>query len=211
MNILIGYILTYSYIFLILLVTNILLTKFNVSQEITRKLVHIFVGFSWFIMAKYFKTSIHLLIPPLTFIFINYISLKKNLIKPISKQDNFGTVYYAISFTLLAFFSICNPKFLPYYGLGVITMCLADGLAPLISKSCVHKIGKSYKTYGSQFVVLIITFLIAVFFNWHYNLEFNLISYLIISLSSSILEFIGTKGLDNITLPIGIALIASLL
>ena len=211
MNILIGYILTYSYIFLILLVTNILLTKFNVSQEITRKLVHIFVGFSWFIMAKYFKTSIHLLIPPLTFIFINYISLKKNLIKPISKQDNFGTVYYAISFTLLAFFSICNPKFLPYYGLGVITMCLADGLAPLISKSCVHKIGKSYKTYGSQFVVLIITFLIAVFFYWHYNLEFNLISYLIISLSSSILEFIGTKGLDNITLPIGIALIASLL
>ncbi len=213
MKIFIGYILTYSYILLILLVTYLLQTKLNMPEEKTRKIVHIFIGFSWFIMTYYFKTSIHLIIPPLTFIFINYLSYKKGLIKPMERQNNksLGTVFYAISFTILALITYLMPEFLPYYGLGVLTMAIADGLAPFISFNLKFQIGDTKKTYSGTLGVFVLTIIIAVIFNKYYFLDFNFLKYLVLGISAAILELIGHNGYDNLTLPIGLALIAFVL
>ena len=213
MKILIGYILTYLYLAIVLIFTTILNKKFNYKEETTRKLIHILVGFSWFIMVYFFKTSYHLIIPPLTFIFINYISYKTNLIKSMERKrhNTKGTIYYALSFTILALITYLMPKFLPYYGIAVLTMALGDGLAPFLGYKLKLEIGNTKKTYSGSLGVFVISILISIFFNMYFNLGYTFFKYFLIGLSSTILEFIGFKGYDNLTLPLGLALITYLL
>ena len=211
MNIFYGYLATYSYLITILVIISLLKRKGKINENTSRKLIHIFVGFSWPIMVYFFKTSIHLIIPPLTFILINYSSFKKNLIKSMEKKGSKGTIYYALSFSLLAYFAVLNPKFLPSYGIGCLSLSLGDGLAPLFRYRFPNKkIGNTSKTYIGSFTVFIIAILISIIFNMIFILNYHFLDYLVLGLSASVLELIGDKY-DNLTLPIGLSLISYLL
>lgn len=214
MNITIGYITTYLYLILVLFISTILQKKYKLKEETSRKLVHVLVGLSWFIMIYFFSTSWHLVIPPLTFIIINYISYKKDLISSMERTDknSKGTIYFAVSFALLALITVIYPKFLPFYGIGALTMTFGDGLAPFIGvKFNKYHIGKTSKTYSGSLFILITTIIISIIFNHYYFLGFSLLDYIIIGIIASILEFIGFKGTDNLSLPIGVAIISFLL
>ncbi len=214
MKILLGYTLTYSYIIIIIIVTTYLHKKHKIKEKVSRKLIHISVGFSWFIMAYFFKTSYHLIIPPLSFIIINYISYKKDLISSLKniQKKSYGTIFYALSFMILALITYYNPKYLPYYGLSVLTMALADGLAPLIgAKFSTPKILKTNKTYSGSLTIFLITILIIYLFKSYYNLELSFLKIIIISISAVLLELIDYKGSDNLSLPLGTFLISVLL
>lgn len=212
MKIFYGYLATYSYLITILIIFSILHQKEKIKDNTSRKLVHILVGFSWIIMIYFFKTSIHLVIPPLSFMFLNYYSYRKNLIKCMEKKNKSkGAIYYALSFTILAFLTYLNPKFLTPYGIGVLTMTLGDGIAPFLgSKFPKNHIGATTKTYIGSFAIFLIAISLSLIFNNIYMLQFRLIDYIIIGLSASLLELIGDKY-DNLTLPIGLSLISYLL
>lgn len=212
MKIFYGYLATYSYLITILIIFSILHQKKKIKDNTSRKLVHILVGFSWIIMIYFFKTSIHLVIPPLSFMFLNYYSYRKNLIKCMEKKNKSkGAIYYALSFTILAFLTYLNPKFLTAYGIGVLTMTLGDGIAPFLgSKFPKNHIGATTKTYIGSFAIFLIAIILSLIFNNIYMLQFRLIDYIIIGLSASLLELIGDKY-DNLTLPIGLSLISYLL
>lgn len=208
MQILLGYIFTYSYLFIVLVGTNLVQKIFKFDKEISRKIIHILVGLSWFIMVYYFNTSWHLIIPPFTFIIINYISYKKRIFSSMERdnKDSKGTIYYALSFTILASLTVLNKEFLPYYGMGVLSMAIGDGLAPFIGKLSIDKIGKSDKTYAGFLTIFTCTFLIMLMFSNYYLLNYGFIKLWVLSLISSLLELFGGKY-DNLTLPLGIALI----
>ncbi len=213
MSIAIGYIITYLYLVLVLVLTTILQKKFNLKEEISRKLIHILVGLSWFIMIHFFSTSWHLVIPPLTFIIINYISYKKDLISSMERSDkkSKGTIYYAISFSILSLITVLEPEFLPFYGIGALTMTFGDGIAPFIGKKFnKYKIGKTSKTYSGSLFIFLCSITITFFFSKYYAFDLNAIRYLIIGISASILELVGFEGMDNLTLPIGLATITYL-
>lgn len=214
MKILIGYILTYIYLVGVLLIITKLQQKFHLKEETSRKLIHILVGMSWFIMIYFFNTTWHLVIPPLTFIVINYISYKKDLISSMERanKNSKGTIYFAVSFSILSLISVIKPAFLPFYGIGALTMTFGDGLAPFIGeKFNKYHIGKSSKTCSGSFFILITSIIIAFIFSYVYLIDFSIIDYIIIGISASILEFIGYKGTDNLSLPIGVAIISFLL
>lgn len=213
MNILYGYILTFLYIFSILFAVSYLKRVIKVESIVFRKLIHIFVGFSWFIMQYFFKDSYHLLIPPLAFVFFNYLSYKKNLISCMeNNQQSKGTIYYALSFLVLAFITVLNSEFLPFYGLGVLTMALADGIAPFVGfKFSKFKIGNSQKTYVGSLSVIFISLMLILVFNKIYYLELTLLKMIIISFLAGVLEFLDYKHSDNLTLPIGVSVISYLL
>lgn len=214
MSITIGYITTYLYLILVLFISTIFQKKYKLKEETSRKLVHILVGLSWFIMVYFFDTKFHLVIPPLTFIIINYISYKKDLISSMERTDknSKGTIYFAVSFTILALITVIYPKFLPFYGIGAMTMTFGDGLAPFVgAKFNNHHIRNTSKTYSGSLFILITTIIIAMIFNYYYLLGFSLLDYVIIGVLASLLEFIGFKGIDNLSLPIGVAIISFLL
>lgn len=118
MNILLGYLLTYIYVFLILILLGILKSKKRIKEQTSRKLVHILMGFTWLIMVYFFKNSIHMIILPITMVIFNFLSYKFNIMQSMEqeKKDSKGTIYYAISFVVLACLTYYDNNFLPFYG-----------------------------------------------------------------------------------------------
>ena len=81
MNIFLGYLFTYIYVFFILIILGILKSKKIIKEQTSRILVHILMDFTWIIMNYFFKISIHMIILPITMVLFNYISYKFNIMK----------------------------------------------------------------------------------------------------------------------------------
>ena len=209
MNILLGYLLTYIYVFLILILLGILKSKKRIKEQTSRKLVHILMGFTWLIMVYFFKNSIHMIILPIKMVIFNFLSYKFNIMQSMEqeKKDSKGTIYYAISFVVLACLTYYDNNFLPFYGIGIFTMALGDGFAPLIGRKFNKlKIKNTNKTYAGSFTVMIFTVIIIIIFKSIYQLNLNFIEILLLGLISIPLELLNKKGSDNLTLPLGISL-----
>ncbi|MDE5539425.1 MAG: hypothetical protein K2J20_02940 [Bacilli bacterium] len=119
-----------------------------------------------------------------------------------------GTIYYALSFSILSLITYFHPEFLPFYGIGCLTMSLGDGLAPFIgSKFNRYQIGNTHKTFSGSLTIFLTCLLTSLIFNYFYTIGFSLIAYIVISTLATIFELLGGKY-DNLTLPLGTALIS---
>ncbi len=199
-----GYILTYLYLFLVIYISYRLNQHYKISQTYTRKFVHIFVSFVWVIMFYYFKDSFHIMIPPLTFILINYVSYQKNIFKGMEEKESLGTIYYPISIFIMALLTYLHNDYYPYYGIALFCMALGDGIAPIIASKLKSKVLINNKTIFGTLAVMIISIIITIGFNSYFALDFSMIKILLIGTSAAILELIGIKGLDNLSLPLGL-------
>lgn len=204
-----GYIYTYLYIFLVLGISGLLYKKGNGTY--TRKIIHIGVSFFYIIFYKYFGTSIHIIVPPITFIILNYISYKKGTFKSMEEEKSPGTVYYAVSSLIMAVITYFYPNFYPYFGIGLFIMAFGDGLAPVVGKNIKSINIYNDKTLAGSLTVVIISLIIVLIFNNIFGLNYNIWKIIVISLVSGFLEILGKKGLDNLTLPLGVALISFVL
>jgi len=207
---------SYAFIGLMIGLSSILSKYKIIGDEGSRKLIHIGVS-NWYFLALIFMQDPNqiwiTLIPPVSFVILNYISYKMNLIKSMERggKGNLGTVYYPISLLVLVYitFSILNN---PYIGLmGVMIMGYGDGLAAVIGKRFGTKdIGNHKSLIGviTMFITsliaasLIIRFTIGVSFFW---------IAVVTALSATIIEYATPKGLDNLSVPIGTSLIYYLL
>ena len=210
MNNILGIVVSYLYIALVIVGAKIFEKR---GEEVSRKFVHIMLG-NWWIIAMYFFTNVWFAIfVPATFIIINYLSYKKNLIKVMERenQDGFGTVYYAIALFIMAIVSFGIFKN-PALGLvPTLVMAYGDGLAAIIGKkikSKKYKLGGTKKSFaGSLTMFLISTILVglhlyfahsAVFWKTaHWPLISTLIGFAITGL-----EGVSGKGIDNISVPL---------
>lgn len=206
-----GYLFTYLYLIFILVFTYFLSGKLNIRKKITRKVTHILVTFCVVIMFYYFKYSIHMIIPPITFIILNYISYKRNIFKGMEDGNSLGTVYYPISVFIMSLLTYLNNDLAPAYAIGLFSMGLGDGFAPLVAGYLKSRKIINNKTIIGSLTVLIISSLVALFFSYYFRLDYNLLKILIIGISASLIELIGIKGLDNLYLPLGIFLIVIIL
>ena len=213
MKICIGYIAVVGYLGVLILFASYLYHEKNVEQNITRKIIHIGSLLTWFMMVYFFGTSIHLVILPLIFIFVNLISHKFKIIKAMERDDSssIGTIYYAISMFLMSLLTYFKHDFLPYYGIGYLVMAVGDGLAGIIGRKGKQKIGNSDKTYVGSLTIIISSFIIILAFDIYYKLGLSLMGILFYSLLSAVLEFYGKKGTDNLILPLGISVLSYLL
>lgn len=213
--IILGYILTFGWVFLMLGLTMLLKKATQADDEVSRKIIHISVAFAWIPMYLCFGISWHLIVPPAVFIVLNYVSYKKNLFSAMERQDeskkSLGTVYYALSMTVMAVFSLLEPKCIVPYGVGLFCMALGDGFAPIfgsIRKGNRTLVG-SRTLYGSISVFCICLVVIAVM-SLIFSLSLSFGKMLLISIVATILELFGFHGFDNITLPLGVFLLTFL-
>ena len=211
MNNWMGILVSYLYIALVIMGAKIFEKK---GKEASRKFIHIMLGNWWFIAMYYFTNVFFFFFLPATFIIINYLSYKKDIIKVMERdqQDGLGTVYYAVSLFILVIvsFGICKTP-----SLGLIpnlVMAYGDGFAALLGKaikSKKYKLGDSKKsTAGSITMMIISTILIGAYLAfWHPTAfwatpHWPLISVLI-GFAITAIEAISVKGTDNITVPLG--------
>ncbi len=144
---LLGILTSYIFIGIIIMLAK-LFEKFG--KEASRKFIHISLANWWFIAMYFFDNAIWASLVPLSFVIINYISYKKNLISVMEResQDGLGTVYYALSLLIISIFTFGIIK-RPEIGLcSILIMGYADGLAAVIGKrlkSYEYKIGNTKK------------------------------------------------------------------
>ena len=125
-----GYLLTFGWVFLVLGLTLVLKKKTGADDEVSRKIVHICVAFAYIPMYFCFGSTWHLLVPPAVFIVLNTVSYRRGLFAAMERTDeskkSLGTVYYAVSMTVMAALCLVAPRCLPCYAMGVFCMALGD-------------------------------------------------------------------------------------
>lgn len=201
-----GYIVSTIYIGLVFLLAKFL-GKFG--KEASRKCVHILLANWWIIAMIFFTTPVYAAIMPAVFIIVNYLSHKFKIIKMIEREkgedDSLGTVYYAISLTILALLTF-GPMKEPLIGLaGIFTMGYGDGLAAIIGKkvkSYKYEISNSIKSVAGSLTMFIISLLINGLILMFLGASYWLIKAIIIAIIATFTEAVSAKGTDNITVPL---------
>jgi len=196
-----GLILVYGYVALLLIISEKVLNK---HPKFSRKFLHIMVGNILFLLPLFTSQFVITFLAAAPFIILTFLMSPYSPIKVHDKISasghGFGLVYYAISWTVLAFFFYNQPWII---AVGIAAMSYGDGMASLIGgkygKHQYNISGDNKSIEGSlgMFFVLIITLGIILFYY-----QVKIPSLLIIpgvALIATIFEGITPKGLDNLT------------
>ena len=197
----------YSYLFVFGMIgLATLLTKVGLlNNEGGRKFIHIAVG-NWMIVAALlFDDMILALIPPFTFIIINYLSYRFHWFKAMERTDSstkdLGTVYYAISLfvVVLADYRLFDDW--TFSVLPILVLAYGDGLSAIVGTSLSSRKLVGNKTLYGTLTMFVVSLIVA------YVMISNLWIVLLIGVAASLIELFSPKGIDNLTLPLGLYVI----
>ena len=202
-----GYLFSIVYAVLVLAL-GLALYKLRCPKKVTRKLVHILIGFEWVILYRFFGGGIHFLFVCLLFLGILLISYRKRLLPMIeSDSDNSpGTVYYALAMSIMALITVFVPDMILPFGIGVFCTSLGDGFAGLLGQ--LMNTPSNGKIYGNKTIYgtlynAIICFIVAGVMNAKFDMGMADWHIVAIALFATLLELFVSRGLDNITVTLG--------
>lgn len=204
-----GLIVSVTFVLLVIFISIILSKKNFLTEEGSRKFIHIGVANWWFINMYMFDIVWFAIIPPILFIIINAVSYKFNLIDSMERKEqaqSLGTIYYPISLLIAVVLSYVFSNFyIP--GIAILVLGYGDGMAAVIgSKFPSRKLFGDKTVYGSItmfFISLVITIVMFLIFSQYILVEIIILS-LILAVVSTMIELISSKGTDNLSIPIGI-------
>ena len=197
---LLGLIFVYGYVAILLIISEKLLSKY---PTFSRKFVHIMVGNVLFILPLFATRFAMTFLAAAPFILLTFLMSPKSPIKLDHKVSTsghgLGLVYYAISWTVLAFFFFDQPWII---AVGIAAMSYGDGLASLIGqkygKHNYNILGDAKSIEGSLAMFFVLIFSLAGVL-LYYGQPINALTVVMVSLVATLLEGITPKGLDNLT------------
>ncbi len=205
-NDLAGVSLVYIYVAILLIISEKLLEKYPI---IGRKFLHIMTGNIAFLLPIFETREIMAFMAAGPFILFTFLMSPFTPIKSIrgktsSAGHGMGLVYYAITWTILAYMFFDNKIVI---AIGILAMSYGDGFASLIGSRFGQRIydiysnQKSYIGSISMFFFSFIMFIVALNF-YQITITFTIVFILaIVALSSMVAEIITPKGLDNLSVP----------
>ncbi|MBN2414719.1 hypothetical protein JXO52_02705 [bacterium] len=145
-----GLVITYLFLFAVVLAGEAMRRLLKRSPEFTRKCIHIGVGF-WGYFAWSITSRWLVMIPPLSFVLINLASHRWKLIPAMESDDegNLGTVYYPLSICIMILL-FWNTDLKIIAVLASMVMGLGDGFATIIGRAAGRHsfhVGKNKKTW----------------------------------------------------------------
>ncbi len=208
-NNLLGMIISFGYILLILLLVTALSERYKLSKEVARKAIHILLGNWIFVAFYYFDSPVFAGIIPAVFIVVNYLSYKYNIIKAMEREDDsLGTVWYAVSlFVIVVLAFIVNRPIIAYSS--ILILAYGDGLAAVIGKKFGQQIRNQYihnKSLLGSMVMLIVSIIVTSACNIILLGRLEIIIVVLVSIIATLTEVLSHKGLDNLFLPITVAI-----
>lgn len=196
-------IVSFLYIFFVVLFAFILKTLTKVRGETVRKIIHILTSCWIFIMLYGMDNPYYMILGPLLFIFINGFFVYFNLGKYLGMDDrkrNNGLIYYPLSILILILFYVSDFLSSNSVIAGVLAMGFGDGFAALVGSKWGKNsfiIFKQKKSIEGSFTMFLVTFLTTLFFA-----QQTIFVSLLSSVLATSLEIITPLGFDNITVPI---------
>ena len=211
-----GYILSYLYLFGVIFGVGLIKKIFRLPSEWSRKLVHIFISFTWIILYRYLFGTVHFIVVPFSFVIINYFSYKYKIFKMYERDDgennHYGTIFYAASLTIMAIISTIWKEAVIPYGIAVFCLSFGDGAAalvgPMITKHNFRITGE--KSLFGTIACVAFAFIGIIILNAFVPLELALWQILLLSVATGFWELVG-KGYDNFSIPGGIMILSLLL
>lgn len=209
-----GYLIGYAYLFAIILGVGAAYKVFKFPSELSRKLIHILICFTWLVLYRFFEGSPQILVMPASFVIINLLSLKFRFFKGMEREGEKstpGTVYYAAAITALMGLSLILPETLIPGGIAVFCLSFGDGFAAIVGEffgKNSPRITKNKSLVGSVacFVFAIAgVYILSLFV----PIELSFAQVAIIGAATAVLELAGW-GLDNFTISFGIVALATL-
>ncbi|XTZ10622.1 MAG: diacylglycerol/polyprenol kinase family protein [cyanobacterium endosymbiont of Rhopalodia yunnanensis] len=184
------------------------------DAELTRKVVHIGSG-NVILIAWWFKLPPWILLVA-SFIasFIALISYFFPILPSINSvgRKSLGTFFYAVSIGILTywFWIINKPQ---YTVIGILIMAWGDGMAAIIGKRFgrhPYQILEIKKSWEGSLTMMGVSFLITsiILFFTGESINIILITSLLVSVIATGLEVFSKWGIDNLTVPLGSAIVA---
>lgn len=210
-----------------------LAARSGASSEAARKLVHIALGGWWIVAWLWFSSPWWAAALPAAFVAVNAWAFRSHALSFMARgegEDTPGTVYYAVSLTLLALFSFGIGA--PYVGaLGVFCMAFGDGFAAVLGKRFGHRplpgagggksLAGSAVMLGVSFVSCAGVLLAAAAAGWEGAVPTfasglaagtgltpgvaaaSVLAALGLAVAATALEAASPEGLDNLSVPLG--------
>ena len=192
-------------------ISGILLNKFKVSENTSRRVVHIGVGLMVSISPFLFDNAYPAILLATIFIVLNWLALVKDKAKGMhsTERKSFGTVFFPLSFLILILlYWNSNTTALV---MGMLLMAISDPFASFVGESKLG--GKTYipwadkKSIGGSLAAFISNFvLVMIFVPFLYTNPIATTSLLliafIVALIATLSEIISKEGTDNLTLPL---------
>jgi phytol kinase len=203
----IALIASYVYVFAVLIAGELFgRYVLHGSTSFTRKFVHVGVGMWIFGTVALFQSWQTAVIPPLTFIAVNYVSYRRDLFKAMESKDkrNLGTVYFPISFALVI--ALCWDKPAVVVS-GLMPMTWGDAMAAVVGERWgSHRFtswaqGKSWEGSIAMFAASFVSVWLALTV-FGVTGSTAMLASLVVALAATIVEMLTPLGLDNLTVPL---------
>ena len=228
-NTLIGLAASYAYAIGLIVVAEALHRAWKVSQDLTRKLVHVGAGMWVFGALALFDRWQWGILPFATFIVANYMFHRYRVFKAMdAEQSTLGTVYFALAITVL-FGLLWRPQgpvdHAPIAVAGAMALTWGDALAALVGQ----RFGRHrYQVWGSErswegSAALLVAAAAAIFLaltllpgSWlcpHARLVgsgTSLLAALLGAIAAALAEALSPHGTDNLSVPFAAAAVVLL-
>ena len=209
---LVGVAAVYIYVALLIVFTEKVFSKRYPMQS--RKFLHIMTGNIAFILPLFETREIMAFVAAGPFILFTFLMSPYSPIKSIRGKTSeaghgLGLVYYAITWTVLAYAFFDHREII---AMGILAMSYGDGLASLIGikygkrKYCVFKDTKSYVGSIAMFVCTFLLLVIALLFYAEPVTTWVAVYLLCMAGVATIVEGVTPLGLDNLSVPFVAAL-----
>ena len=194
-------------VFVLLLGSELWWRKHQLHGEFSRKFIHITVG-SLVAFWPFFLSWRQIQLLSIAFLIVVVVSKYLHLFQAIHsvQRPTYGELYFALAVGIVPF--ITHDKWI--YMAALLQMSLADGLAAIMGS----RYGKqSYLVFGhTKSVVGTVTFFVvslSILIGYIYLSGDDLSALLILSVAAgaAVLENLAVRGLDNLLLPIMVAVI----
>jgi dolichol kinase len=199
---------TAALVFLVLLASEFWWRKRKTDSELSRKFIHLTVG-SFVAFWPFFLTWDEIRILSVVFILAVLVSKWLNIFQAIHsvQRPTWGEVYFAIVVGLLTY--ITHSKAI--YAAALLQMSLADGMAAIVGVEYGIKKGRKYLVFGHPKTVIgtITFFLVSFALLFGYSADTQRITLLAaasLACGATIVENLAVAGVDNLVVPLLIAL-----
>jgi phytol kinase len=192
-----------------------LLAQRGTAEEYVRKFVHIGTG-NIILLAWWLNTPLWLALGfGIVFSAVTLLSYRVNILSSINgvNRKSWGTFFYALSITLLIgiFWSRSEPLIA---ALGILIMTWGDAFAALVGQTWGRR---SYQVFGvkktlegSLAMALVSFFVCILLLGFVYGIRVESLGCaVLLAMTATALETLSVAGIDNLTVPLGSAILSS--
>lgn len=213
-----GLALSFLYIILVIAVGVALKFKTALAAETIRKIIHIGVSSWWFFYLLAFDSLTYALIGPISFVVLNSVAVFSGFASILgihSRRRNLGLIYFPISFIILIL--LVHYQVITDWAatIGALAMGFGDGFAALVGTKWGARStakGRGTKSLLGATTMFVVTAAVVFVTTAVFQVpDVVILRGLTVALFATVLEFYTPWGLDNLSVPLLTALVATFL